>query len=583
ADLHWSEIGDFDHGDIKIIWEPSRFGFAYALVRAYWRTGYESYAELFWKAAEDWRDKNPPQLGPNWKCGQEISFRVMAWCFALYGFLESAASTAERFEMLAQMIAVSGCRIEANLDYALSQHNNHGISEAAGLFTIGGLFPELGAAARWKHMGREALEGQGRELIYDDGSFSQHSANYQRLMLHDYLWALRLADLHGEPFSEEVKQRVAKACEFLYQIQDGPSGRVPCYGQNDGSLILPLNNCDYDDFRPVIQAAHYLFSDRRSYESGPWDEDLLWMFGPDAVSAPVDDTARVDLRADVGGYYTLRCDTGFAFVRCASFRDRPGQADMLHVDLWWRGQNVALDPGSHSYNAPAPWDNPLAHTAYHNTVTVDDADQMERAGKFLWLPWLHGRVRCNKRSLAGHLAYWEGEHDGYERLKSPVSHRRGVLRIGEESWLILDRLTSRERHRYRLHWLLPDLPFAWDEGRGRLTLRTPVGDYVATMMSMGGDTFSLVRADETSPRGWRAPYYNDREPALSLAAEARAASHWFLTLFAPAPYEIFVRSSEATVSASSLTANLRFSTGDDSALLRLVSLSGTAPDNLELT
>src|SRR5262249_7504697 len=22
ADLHWSEIGDFDHGDIKVIWEP---------------------------------------------------------------------------------------------------------------------------------------------------------------------------------------------------------------------------------------------------------------------------------------------------------------------------------------------------------------------------------------------------------------------------------------------------------------------------------------------------------------------------------------------------------------------------------
>ena len=583
ADLHWSEIGDFEHGDIKIIWEPSRFGFAYALVRAYWRTGDDGYAELFWKATEDWRDKNPPQLGPNWKCGQEISFRVMAWSFALYGLLESAASNAERVKMLAQMIAVSGCRIEANLDYALNQRNNHGISEAAGLFTIGGLFPELDAAARWKRIGREALERQGRELIYDDGSFSQHSVNYQRLMLHDYLWALRLADLHGEPFSEELKQRVSKACELLYQVQDGPSGRVPCYGQNDGSLILPLSNCDYDDFRPVIQAAHYLFSGRRCYKSGPWDEDLLWLFGPDALSAPVDDLARDDLRADVGGYYTLRSDTGFAFVRCASFRDRPGHADMLHVDLWWRGQNVAVDAGTYSYNAPAPWDNPLAHTAYHNTLTVDDADQMERAGKFLWLPWLHGRVRCNKLSPAGHLAYWEGEHDGYERLRSPVNHRRGVLRIGEESWLILDRPTSRESHRYRLHWLLPDLPFVWDEGRRRLTLRTPAGDYAATMMSMGGETFSLVRADESSPRGWRAPYYNDREPALSLAAEAQADSHWFVTLFAPAQYEIFVKESEATVSAASLTARIQFSTADDSTLVRMASLSGAASDTLELT
>src|SRR5205085_9101233 len=125
GDQHWSRIGDFDCGDIKVIWEPSRFGFAYALCRAYWRTGDESYVELFWRAAEDWRAKNPPQQGPNWKCGQETSFRLMAWCFALYAFLDARATTAARIAQLAQMIAVSAERIAANFDYALSQRNNH--------------------------------------------------------------------------------------------------------------------------------------------------------------------------------------------------------------------------------------------------------------------------------------------------------------------------------------------------------------------------------------------------------------------------------------------------------------------------
>ena len=116
ADRHWSEVADFGYGDIKIIWEPSRFGFVYALVRAYWRAGDEQYAELFWQLVEDWRLHNPPQLGPNWKCGQETTFRVMAWCFGLYGFLNAQASTPERIVMLAQMIAVSGQRILANID-----------------------------------------------------------------------------------------------------------------------------------------------------------------------------------------------------------------------------------------------------------------------------------------------------------------------------------------------------------------------------------------------------------------------------------------------------------------------------------
>ena len=156
-DCHWSDIDDFAAGDIKLIWEPSRFSFVYALVRAYWRTGDQGYAELFWQLVEDWRQHNPPQFGVNWKCGQEISFRVIAWCFGLYGFLDAEATTPERVAMLVQMIAVSGSRIAANLSYALRQNNNHGISEGMGLWTIGLLFPELREARTWRDTGRHVF------------------------------------------------------------------------------------------------------------------------------------------------------------------------------------------------------------------------------------------------------------------------------------------------------------------------------------------------------------------------------------------------------------------------------------------
>ncbi|MFH1027772.1 MAG: heparinase II/III family protein [Pseudomonadota bacterium] len=145
SDRHWSRIGDFEHGDIKVIWEANRFGFVYTLVRAYWRTGDERYAECFWQWVADWKEKNLPQAGVNWKCGQEISIRLMAWLFGLYGFLSSGSTTPERMANLAQMIAVSAERIEKNIAYALSQQNNHGISEALGLWTVGLLFPEFQA------------------------------------------------------------------------------------------------------------------------------------------------------------------------------------------------------------------------------------------------------------------------------------------------------------------------------------------------------------------------------------------------------------------------------------------------------
>lgn len=582
---HWSDIGDFDNGDVKLIWELSRFSFVYALVRAHWRTGNEQYAEIFWTLVEDWREKNPPNCGVNWKCGQETAIRVMAWCFGLYGFYNAQATSAARVYALTQMIAVSGERIEGNIGYALSQRNNHGIIEAVGLWTIGLLFPELRKAELWREKGRRYLEEQGKSLIYEDGSFSQHSVNYHRLMLHGYLWSLRLGDLNGQSFSDDLKGRVKRAGEWLNNIRDDVTGQVPYYGQNDGALILPLNNCDYLDFRPVAQAANYYFAGERLFENGSWDEDLLWLFGPDALSAPIGEMGSWrDLSASDGGYYTLRTQAGFAFIRCASFRDRPGQADMLHADLWWRGKNIACDAGTFSYNSPEPWNNPLAHTAYHNTVTVDDRDQMDRVGRFLWLPWLQGKVRCITRSSAGHLAYWEGSHDGYARLTSPVDQRRGILQLGDESWLVVDHLVSSSSHSYRLHWLLPDMEHTWLEAQGMLILKTEAGVYhVQALAQPRKGVSSLIRGDEKSPRGWRAPYYFYKEPALSLDLTVDGSQAFFCTLFSPEPCSISWMGDHMSIKAPFWCADLSMqSARKDATMVSGVSLRGTTEDRLDL-
>lgn len=582
--LHWSQMDDFGHGDIKVIWELNRFGFTYMLVRAYWRTGDERHAEMFWSLLEDWRAHNPPHQGANWKCGQETSIRVMAWCFGLYGFLEACTSSARRVALLAQMIAVSGQRIAANIDYALSQRNNHGISEGAGLWTIGTLFPELRQAAQWREEGRRILEDQAQTLIYPDGSFSQHSVNYHRLMLHTYVWVMRLGKLCQQPFSDDLHARITQAAIWLYQIQDEISGRVPCYGNNDGSLILPLNTCDDQDYRPVIQAAHYLCHATRCYSDGPWDEDLLWLYGVDALHAPTDSPPRRDFQAHEGGYYTLRDSNGFAFLRCATFIHRPGHADMLHLDLWWRGQNIALDAGTYSYNAPSPWNNSLAHTAYHNTITVDETDQMERLSRFFWAPWVRSRLLHHKQLSSGKLTYWEGEHNGYARLSPPVRHRRGVIRLGHGWWLVLDGLTSTTQHTYRQHWLFPDASHTWDALNGSLTLQTRAGPYYARMGILNRiGCSSLVRADQHSPRGWRAPRYASREPALSVVLESQASTAMFWTLFGPQSSRLILHSDSITIETTHWTATITTQLDDSQVpLLTAISAAGMHQDIQEV-
>jgi len=534
-DAHWSRIDERALGDIKGIWELSRFAWVYPLVRQYWREGDETAAELFWRLLEDWSQANPPGLGVNWRCAQEIAIRAVACAFALNAFREARGTTPDRILLAGRLMWAFGHRIALDLDDALSQQNNHGITAAAGLLTIGLLFPEFPESAGWAADGRRALERLGRDLIYDDGSFVQHSLNYQRLMLHDYVWAIALAERAGQPLSGLLRDRVRRSAEMLWRLQDETTGAVPHDGHCDGALILPLDNCDALDFRPVTQAAAVLLDGVRWWPEGPWDEDLLWLLGPEAMAAPVRPPVRGDLSAKDGGYHAFRGDETFVMTRCGAFRHRPGQPDMLHVDLWWRGHNVAIDAGTFSYSDGGEAAQALARTGAHNTVTVDGADQMDRYGRFLWFPWMTGRV-LRSRQGAGGIEYWEGEHDGYRRRG--VRHRRGIVRVAPSAWLIIDRLDAPRPHDYRLHWLLPDGPHAWDAAALAVGLRLRAGGYVVQVAVAGAPPAGTLVSAAPDGSGWRSRYYQSREPALSFAVHAHAATAIFATLLAPAPASV---------------------------------------------
>lgn len=256
---------------------------------------------------------------------------------------------------------------------------------------------------------------------------------------------------------------------------------------------------------------------------------------------------------------------------------------MLHADIWWRGQNMACDSGTYSYNAPDPWNNSLGQTAYHNTVAIDGKDQMEQASKFLWLPWLQGKVRFAARSQGGDLDAWEGEHDGYGRLAAPASHRRAIVRLGDEHWLVMDAVRSAQSHQARLHWLLPDGPHQWDEESGRIALATPAGDYHVQAGTMAGEAiYSLVRADENSPRGWRAPFYGHREPALSLDATQQGCELDFWTILGPQSCQVEVGAGGLEIAAASWQATVRLGTRADEPLITSVEMRGGADDKLEI-
>jgi hypothetical protein len=515
ADRHWSRISDFAGGDIKDLWELSRFPWAFSLVRAYARDGKVSRPDAFWRLFESWQAANPPNLGPQWKCGQEATFRLMAAALARYAFSGCAATTPSRLAAWRAFVLATGQRVAANLDYALSQSNNHGVSECVGLVTAALLLPGAPESPGWLRRGLESLRRQLGVLVYSDGSFSQHSVNYHRVMLQDLCWVAALLRANNHVVPTWLVRAGLRATDWLAAIVDPVSGHAPCSGSNDGAHILPLAPGGYADFRPTLVIAHAIFRGELPAEPGPADESIAWLASNTGARESTAGKS-TDLHARDGGWHILRRMDSWLLLRAPEkFRDRPSSADMLHVDLWWRGLNIARDPGSYSYNTTGPFESAFKGARVHNTVTFDGREPLKKFGRFLFLPWPKGKVDL---SVSGTIS---ATHGGWTGIGA--THRRTVS-FSTGVWRIEDRLVSKSLRSARLHWLFGDVPHAFDAAGSSLRLRTSVGEVTVRWQIPGGPVnASLVRADAQSDRGWISPFYRCVEPALSLALESQVA------------------------------------------------------------
>ena len=168
----WWLIPDFDEtlGDIKAVWEASRFDWVLTFAQRALNGEPAGLARLnAWLA--DWVKFNPPYRGPNWKCGQEASIRVMHLAMAAALLTQHRQSA----RPLQALVRAHLRRIVPTIHYAVAQDNNHGTSEAAALFIGGSWLFVLGDSEgdNSLQLGRKWLENRAARLIEEDGSFSQ--------------------------------------------------------------------------------------------------------------------------------------------------------------------------------------------------------------------------------------------------------------------------------------------------------------------------------------------------------------------------------------------------------------------------
>jgi len=482
----WWKLPDFDAqlGDIKLIWEASRFTWVIAFTEHYLAGDADALFRLnHW--VSDWCIHNPPFYGVNWKCGQEASIRVMH--LAMAAIMLNQLDCSERG--LLNLIQLHMQRIAQTIHYAISQDNNHATSEAAALFIGGSWLKKYGVHAGnlWEKTGRKWLEKLASRLIEQDGSFSQYSVNYHRVMLDTFsmveIWRQKLL---LPSFSKHFLSKAAAATAWLANMASSETGDAPNIGANDSAYLFPLGLNGQRDFRLSVQTAAVLFQQARVYAEEGW-----WNARIQATQLPMPNKMIQGNETRLyhqGGYAVLRVNQAMAVIRYPCFRFRPSQSDLLHLDLWYAGMNVLRDAGTYSYHASATDAAYFPGTASHNTIQFDGRDQMPRLSRFLFGDWIKAEKIEPICVLASHVSFKAAYRD-----RQGAYHQRQLL-LFDDRLSVIDDINGFKSHAI-LRWRL--LPAVWTiEGNqvvsemGRLTINTTV-----PIVSM-----SLVK-------GWESRYY----------------------------------------------------------------------------
>lgn len=448
---HWTEIPDFHpaYGDIKYVWEKSRFTFLQTILRYDLHYAADS-SEWVFQQIEHWIDHNPINCGPNYRCSQEISLRVFNWIYALYFYRYSINLNEKLFNKILFHIYWQIRHVRSNIHFSrIAVRNNHAITETLALYSFGLLFPFFKESAEWRSSGKKWFEEEIAYQIYEDGSFLQFSNNYHRVVIQLLTWAISLAEIHGDKFSDVVYRRSRASLNFLLHCQDKSSGQLPNYGANDGALFFKWNDQMFRDYRPALDTLHYLLTGEDTYSAHY--EDRQWFGVTHGVSSEkkvvVNDGA---FAFDHGGVYVYRRDSMMLVLNCVSYKDRPQQADGLHLDLWYDGQNILWDAGSYRYNTDAELVKYFFGTESHNTVMLGQHDQMLKAGRFIWLGW-------SDRVFAGWKAHGKSvEFSGAVKAFTylgDITHQRTVT-IGDDIITVSDMISGKNGSSLRQLWHL---------------------------------------------------------------------------------------------------------------------------------
>jgi hypothetical protein len=344
---------------------------------------------------------------------------------------------------------------------------NHFLSDLAGLYLCSLGLPELSESSLWREFSRRTLWEEMQRQVHGDGFDFEASTSYHAFAAEMFLFPALFGAEKGDPFPDPFLHRLRAMLEVVATLIR-PDGTLPQIGDNDDGrfLIFSQYHRSRRDWRPLLALGAYLF--RRegwlSLSGDAWVEGA-WVLGEpfvawaEGVKTPLPGSSFTSRAFPDAGIYQL----GSGSLQMVVDAGEVGQGnngghahnDTLAFELHAFGREILPDRGTGSYTASLRLRNQFRSTKAHNTLQVDGEEINPFPEEpFRLIPADRPEVlRWRRRSRTTLLC---ARHRGFERLTSPVLHRRTILfdhRLG--SYLLEDRLDGSGHHRFQACFHLP--------------------------------------------------------------------------------------------------------------------------------
>jgi uncharacterized heparinase superfamily protein len=515
-----------DTGDPKWIWELNRCQSLPLLAAAWLVSDDRQYAQAASDRLESWVDAHPPGRGIAWSNGFEAGIRAISLATAVDALRGSEFLDADR--LAKALVSLWQHARWIQLDPSLgSSANNHRIGELVGLVVISVMAPELRPSSRWLDDALESLDQEAERQILADGTSVEQAFAYHVFVLDLLLVAVAALDSAGRSLPPALTAALERSGDALW-AQLSENEPAPTYGDTDDGRALVVDEGDLRDPRGVAAGiAARLGHAKAARVAGGLDPTAWWLFG----AAGADRFARVRPAPEPGSV-TLR-DGGLTILRRGRRRAMidhgphgylslaaHAHADALRLDLSLGHEQLVVDPGVGSYSARPRLREAFRGTGFHATVLVDRTNSSQPGGPFLWTRHAATRILAADAEAGFVVA----EHDGYECLDDPVSHRRTVLALGKgESIVVIDRLEARGAHHYSQRWPLHPALDLDERTSDKVVAKGEKAGLLLAVASSRPFLLNAVRGQADPPAGWWSARLESATPSWLLTVDVRAS------------------------------------------------------------